>query len=160
MNAGLAEFYKHNLWANLRLLDACAQLTDEQLGTTAPGTYGSIHDTLVHLFRAEAGYLARLQNREPESSLTVGTFPGIDTLREHARQSGEGLIAVANSVDPNQIVTGTYRGEPYELPTMVPLMQAINHATDHRSQIATALSLIGAEPPDMSVWAYDEELRG
>ena len=43
---------------------------------------------------------------------------------------------------------------------MVPLMQAIHHATDHRSHIATVLSQIGIRPPDLSVWAYDEELRG
>jgi uncharacterized damage-inducible protein DinB len=160
MNDGLVAFYKHNLWANLSLLDTCALLTDEQLQASAPGTYGPIRDTLVHLLRAEDGYLARLVGRQPEDLLRVGEFPGIETLREHARHSGEGLIAVAGTVDPAQVVRGTYRGEPYELPVMVPLMQAIHHATDHRSQIASMLSQVGIEPPDLSVWAYDEEMRG
>jgi uncharacterized damage-inducible protein DinB len=160
MNVGLVDFYKHNLWANLRLLDACAHLTDEQLDASTPGTYGRICDTLVHLFRAEDSYLARLTGRQPEDSLKVGEFPGIETLRAHARRSGEGLIAVADTMDPAQILRGTYRGEPYELPIMVPLMQAIHHATDHRSQIATVLSQLGLEPPDLSVWAYDEAMRG
>ena len=44
MSKDLAEFYKHNLWANLRLLDKCATLTDEQLDLAAPGTYGSVQD--------------------------------------------------------------------------------------------------------------------
>jgi uncharacterized damage-inducible protein DinB len=160
MNAGLVDFYKHNLWANLHLLDACVHLTDEQLDASAPGTYGRIRDTLVHLFRAEEGYLARLMGRQPEDSLRLGEFPGIETLREHARRSGEGLIAVADTVDPAQILRGTYRGEPYEMPVMVPLMQAINHATDHRSHIATVLSQLGMQPPDLDVWAYDEATRG
>jgi uncharacterized damage-inducible protein DinB len=160
MNVGLVDFYKHNLWANLGLLDTCAQLSDEQLNASAPGTYGPICDTLVHLFRAEDSYLARLLGRQPEDRLKVGEFPGIEALREHARRSGEGLIAVADTADPAHLVRGTYRGEPYELPTIVPLMQAIHHATDHRSQIATALSQLGIEPPDLSVWAYDEAIRG
>jgi uncharacterized damage-inducible protein DinB len=160
MNDGLVDFYKHNLWANLGLLDTCAQLTDEQLQTSAPGTYGSIGNTLVHLFRAEDSYLARLTGRQPEDLLKVGDFPGIDSLREHAHRSGEGLIAVAGTVDSAQVLRGTYRGEPYELPVMVPLMQAIHHATDHRSQIATILSQLGVKAPDLSVWAYDEEMRG
>jgi uncharacterized damage-inducible protein DinB len=160
MNDGLVDFYKHNLWANLGLLDACAQLTDEQLHTSAPGTYGPICDTLVHLFRAEDSYLARLTGRQPEDLLRVGDFLGIESLREHAHRSGEGLIAVAGTVVPTDIVRGTYRGEPYELPVMVLLMQSIHHATDHRSQIATILSQLGIEPPDLSVWAYDEEMRG
>jgi uncharacterized damage-inducible protein DinB len=160
MNDGLVDFYKHNLWANLGLLDACALLTDEQLQASAQGTYGPIRDTLVHLFRAEDSYLARLMGRQPEDLLRVGEFPGVEPLREHARRSGEGLIAVAGTVDPAQVVRGIYRGEPYELPVMVLLMQAIHHATDHRSQIATMLSRVGIEPPDLSVWAYDEEMRG
>jgi len=57
-------------------------------------------------------------------------------------------------------VRGTYRGEPYELPVIIVLMQAIHHATDHRSQIATVLSQLGMQPPDLSVWAYDEAMRG
>jgi uncharacterized damage-inducible protein DinB len=160
MNEGLVDFYKHNLWANLGLLDACAQLTNEQLTASAPGTYGQIGDTLVHLLRAEDSYLARLTDRQPDDVLRVGALPGIETLRDHARRSGEGLIAVADAVDPAQVVRGTYRGEPFELPVMVLLMQAIHHATDHRSQIGTVLSQIGIEPPDLSVWAYDEVLRG
>lgn len=160
MNAGWADFYRHNLWANLHLLDACAQLTDEQLDASAPGTYGRIRDTLVHLFRAEASYLAQLTQRPPERRLSPDEFPGVEALREHARRSGEGLIAVATTVDPAHILQGTYQGEPYEMPVIVPLMQAIHHAADHRSQIATALSQLGIEPPNLSVWAYDEELRG
>jgi uncharacterized damage-inducible protein DinB len=160
MNAGLVDFYKHNLWANLRLLDACARLTDEQLDASAPGTYGRIRDTLVHLFRAEESYLARLTGQPPENRLRRGEFPGIEALRERARRSGEGLIAVADTVDPAQILQGMYDGEPYELPAIVPLMQAICHATDHRSQIATVLSQISIQPPDLSVWAYDEAIRG
>jgi uncharacterized damage-inducible protein DinB len=157
MRMGWEDFYKHNLWANLRLLDACATLTDEQLDASTPGTYGCIRATLLHLFRAEAGYLARLTETEPESQLRYDVFPGIETLREHARRSGEGLIAIAETVDPAQMVRGTYHGEPYELPIMVPLMQAIHHANDHRSQIATILSQLDIQPPDLSVWAYDEE---
>ena len=160
VNVGLADFFKHNLWANLRLLDACAQLTDEQLDTSVPGTYGSIRDTVVHLLRGEENYLTHLTGHQPQSSLTPGEFPGIETLREHARRTGEGLIAVADTVDPAQMLRGTYRGEPYEMPVIVPLMQAINHATDHRSQIATALSQLGVQPPDLQVWAYDEATRG
>jgi uncharacterized damage-inducible protein DinB len=160
MYAGMVDFYKHNLWANLGLLDACADLTDEQLDASAPGTYGRIRDTLLHLVGAEERYLMRLTGEQPESPLGSDAFPGVAVLREHARRSGEGLIAFANAVDPTQIVRGTYRDKPYELPVMVLLMQAINHATEHRSHIATVLSQMGIQPPDLDIWAYDEATRG
>ena len=45
----LTNFFNHHLWANLRLLERCVELSDEQLATTAVGTYGSIRDTLEHI---------------------------------------------------------------------------------------------------------------
>ena len=38
MTTGLPDFFKYNLWANLRLLDACIQLSDEQLDANMIGT--------------------------------------------------------------------------------------------------------------------------
>jgi uncharacterized damage-inducible protein DinB len=34
------------------------------------------------------------------------------------------------------------------------LAQAIHHGTDHRSQICTALTTLGIEPPSIDVWDY------
>jgi uncharacterized damage-inducible protein DinB len=36
----------------------------------------------------------------------------------------------------------------------VRLAQALHHGTDHRSQICTALTTIGIEPPEIDVWAF------
>ncbi len=36
------------------------------------------------------------------------------------------------------------------------LAQVIHHGTDHRSQICTALTSLGSEPPEIDVWAYGE----
>ena len=47
----LVTFYEHNTWANLRLLDFCAGLSDEHLDASAPGTLGRVRDTLVHIVR-------------------------------------------------------------------------------------------------------------
>ena len=36
----------------------------------------------------------------------------------------------------------------------VRLAQVIHHGTDHRSQICTALTALGIEPPAIDVWDY------
>ena len=90
MAAILVELFKHNTWANLRLLDACAGLSDEHLGASAPGTYGRAGDTLVHLVAAQDRYLALLTGTQPESPSREGDpFPGVPALRERVRRSGE-----------------------------------------------------------------------
>ncbi len=158
MSAALAELFKHNLWANMRLLDACADLTEGQLGASVPGTYGSIRDTLTHILGAEERYIARLTGQQPPSSLRESEgFPGLDECRAHAQKSGEALIELARSVRPTKVLRGTWRSEPYALPVMIVLTQAINHATEHRAHINTILTQQGVEPPDLDAWAYNED---
>ena len=155
MNKIFLDLYKHHLWANLSLLDACEQLPDEGLDAGATGTYGAIRDTLVHLFAAEGRYLAGMTGRDAApDALKEGTFPGIAELKERARASGEELIDLAGSVTSNEVIRVERGGQRYEIPISIFFAQAINHGTEHRSHVCTALTQQGIEPPGLDVWHY------
>ena len=157
MTAALVELYRHNLWANLRLLDACTGLGDEHLDASAPGTYGRVRDTLVHLFAAEERYVALLSDQRPERPLSErDPFPGFEELRERARRSGEALIEIAGQTPADRVLRGTWRDGPYAIKATVPLVQAINHATEHRAHVMTILTQRGVGLPDIDGWAYEE----
>ncbi len=160
MTAGLSDFYKYNLWANLRLLDACAQLSDAQLDATMPGTYGSVRQTLMHLFSAEEGYSRhfRLTGPAPTPRLEErGDFPGFDELRRRAESSGKELIALAERGNLDHILH--LDGGTYDASLMIVMLQALDHGIDHRSQIATLLSQQGIELPDLDAWAYNDAMH-
>src|SRR5262245_65464599 len=53
----LDDAFAHHMWATLQVMDVCARLEPEQLEATAPGTYGTILDTLRHIASADSGYL-------------------------------------------------------------------------------------------------------
>jgi uncharacterized damage-inducible protein DinB len=157
----LAELFRHNLWANLTLLDLCATLPDEVLATNVPGTYGSIRETLPHLVGAEERYLAALvAGPERRNPTLEQTAPDLATLQEHARQSGERFITFAETVEGNPTLQVTWRGKSYEMPAALFLVQAINHATEHRTQIKTGLTLAGITPPELDGWTWDDARRG
>jgi len=160
MTTGLPDFFKYNLWANLRLLKACAHLSDAQLDATTRGTFGSVRETLMHLFASEEGYARHwhFTGASPTPRLKeLTTFPGFDELRRRAERSGKELIAVAEQGELNQIL---YLDEgTYEAPVIVVLIQAINHGIDHRSQIATLLSQQDIEPPDLDGWSYNDAMH-
>jgi len=40
------------------------------------------------------------------------------------------------------------------MPVPLFLLQAVNHGTEHRSQLATILTQLEVEPPEMDGWAY------
>ncbi len=158
MTTGLPDFFRYNRWANLRLLDACAHLSDAHLDATTKGTFGSVRETLMHLLAAEEGYVRALTGKIPTPRLADLThFPDFDELRRRAERSGKELITVAEQGDLSQILH--LDGGNYEAPVIVVLIQAINHAIDHRSQIATLLSQQDVMPPDLDGWSYNDAMH-
>jgi uncharacterized damage-inducible protein DinB len=150
----LSDAFGHHVWATLRLLDACLPLTPEQLDTAVPGTYGSILATMRHLVGADASYLF---------VLTGGRMPEIEEdemdLRElRAAMEADGAAWVsllAQDLDPDaDIVRHRDDGTDSHAPMGIRLAQAVHHGTDHRSQICTALTTLGIEPPAIDVWNF------
>ena len=158
MADALSELFKHNRWANLRLLDVCEQLDATQLERTVVGTYGSIRDTFLHLVAAEGRYVALLSDQQPDQTFgeRIG-FTNWEDLRERARQSGEALITMAEGFDASRVLRGVRNGEPYVMSALVPMLQAINHATEHRVHMASILTQAGIEPPNLDGWQYGRE---
>lgn len=152
----LETLFRHNLWANVCIMNACAKLTPDQLATQIIGTYGSIRDTLQHIVTAERSYLHRITTgqplRRPEDAPPL-TLP---EMQASIRQSGEGLVVAAPQVKPQDSVQVTWESTPVTVPCAILLTQAINHATEHRAQIMATLTHIGIEPPDVSGWSYLE----
>lgn len=161
MSESLVEMFRHNAWANQRLFDACQDLSDAQLDATVVGTFGNVRDTLVHIVGAQERYVAALAESGPVSVIRErAPFPGLDVLRDAARASSEALIELAAQAREGATVTTTYRGEGYTLPVWLLLVQAINHATEHRAQVAAILTQQGVEPPGMDGWTYHEARAG
>lgn len=150
----LTEMFLHNLWANQQLLRVCQPLTDDQLAAICEGTYGSIHETLLHIVRAEAGYLRTLGETVPECAARLEPDASIEELRECAAEIDEALVTVAGRIGPSDTFSSRYEGRIYQLPGPRCLVQVINHATEHRAQIATILTQLGIEPPELSGWTY------
>ena len=51
----LRVLFQYNLWADRRLMDACAPLTNEQFTRELGSSFGSVSGTLAHLYGA--GYI-------------------------------------------------------------------------------------------------------
>ncbi len=153
----LADAFAHHVWATLRLIDACLGLTEEQTATVVPGTYGSILDTMRHLVGADCAYLF---------ALTGGRVAAIDEdrmglpeLRAAMESNGPAWDSLLMpDLDPDTVVV-RYRDDGAEshAPLGIRLAQALHHGTDHRSQVCTALTALGFEPPAIDAWDFADE---
>ena len=155
----LVELFRHNTWATLTLLDACAALDDARLDLGAPGTYGSIRATLLHLVANEVRYLSLLTGDQLDPPLRRGEFPGLPVLRALAAQAGARLAQEAAHVRSGDTFTQEWQGQTTTLKRITVLAQAINHGTEHRTHIATILSQHGITPPEIDAWHYAEAME-
>ncbi len=166
MSDFIEDLYRQNEWANPTIIEVCRGLTSEQLDATAPGAFGSIRSTLMHLVGAEARNVRRLGATPARELASRGArWQGFDPLEDVVRSSAEGLIERAHAVGNSTIVVEEAPGVRFEIEANVLLLQVIN-GTDHRSQICTILTELGALPPStddegqtiVDAWAWSDAM--
>jgi uncharacterized damage-inducible protein DinB len=153
----LADAFDHHVWATLRVMDACDALTPEQLQTNVPGTYGTILDTMRHTVGADCSYLFVIGG---------GSHPRIDEddmdlaqLRAEMEANGPAWTEVLKQdLDPDEMLVRRWDdGSSTTASKGLRLAQALHHGTDHRSQVCTALTQLGIEPPLIDLWDFGNE---
>ena len=160
MSASLLDAaFGHNTWATLRLIDACADLSAEELQTNVPGTRGPLIETLRHIVSGEAFDLEILTGIPADESLDQMTAA---ELREPTEELGTAWSRLlAQPIDPDEMVREVDPSDGYErtAPLAFRLTGTLNHGSDHRSQICTALTTLGIEPPKVDIMHYGLEIE-
>ena len=151
----MQDAFAHHVWATLRLIDACAALGPEQLETAVPGTYGSITGTMRHLVGADSWYLFDITG-DPARRIEEGEM-GLPELRVAMEADDLAWSAfLATDPDPDRVVKEVDETDGYEKDATIGirLAQALHHGSDHRSQICTALTTLGVDPPAIDAWDF------
>ena len=156
----LREMFRYHAWATLTLIDHCAELAPERLRESAPGTYGPVLPTLVHLVAAEQRYLEGMTGEAADSPVREGMELTLAELRERFEAHvprWEALVDRAGELD----VTLSGRGRYPDIPHAEDLvfLQAIHHGNDHRTHVCSVLGVLGLEVPDIDGWAYWQATR-
>jgi len=144
------KMFEYNLWANKELITLCGTLSDEQLAVDVEGVYGRIQPTLVHIVRAEGGYLKRLTGKDLWPSETDWQNLPFEALLERAQQSGSGLLTAAAAVDPEV----RHEGEIMPFYNWTVVLQALYHGIEHRTQVKRILTHLGIDHPELAGWDY------
>jgi uncharacterized damage-inducible protein DinB len=150
----LDDAFAHHVWATLRLIDACQTLTPEQLDAPVPGTYGSILETTRHLVGGDTYYLSHLTG-DPAREIDSGHMDLRELRAAMEADERTWIESLAKDLDYDTVVKDV-DGGGYERDASIGLRlaQALHHGTDHRSQICTALTTLGVEPPGIDVWEF------
>ncbi len=150
----LVELIHYNNWANAQVFAACQKLAAEQLAAAAPGTYGTIHSTLMHIIRAEADYVGRLTGDSPQPSFQWADPPALTDLFAYAGRVAGALLDAIQRTSPTHIVHEEEDGNTIDYQARALFIQVINHGIEHRTNITTILSGLGLTTPEVDGWGY------
>ena len=144
--------FGHHVWATLRLVDACLALSPEQLETAVPGTYGSILDTLRHSIGSDAWDLfVATGDRAASSTRTTWTSRSSGPRWSATAPHGHGSWRRTSIRMPSSTEVDENDGYTRTIAMGVQLAQALQHGTDHRSQIAPLSRRSACEPPPIDI---------
>jgi len=148
----LADLYAYNTWANAQVFAVCRDLDRARLDENAPGTHGTLTDTLQHLVQVETAYalMLREQPLPPRAARDEFFKHDLPWYAEAAAQIGQvyaELLASAGDI---------WYDEPLRVPWFDfaltkhdGLLQVLSHSAQHRAQVFSALGQRGVAVPDL-----------
>jgi uncharacterized damage-inducible protein DinB len=155
----LADLYAYNAWANAQVFALCRAVDQAQLDEQAPGTYGTLTETLKHLAQVEAVYALLLQDKplasqEPRDQFFAHDLAWFTDLMVRVGWQYTELLANASDAF-------------YEEPLGVPwfdfaltkhdgLLQVLSHSAHHRAQVFSVLGQRGIDVPDLDYVLFVE----
>jgi len=155
MLTNFRRFADYNKWANTRLFDACAELSDDDYFKPRQAFFGSIHGVLNHMMVGDTIWTSRLHGTSPVIALNSEMYPQRDALRRAREAMDADIIAyMAGMTDADMTGDVTYAttsGEPFTMRRDVILQHFFNHQTHHRGQAHGLLSQTDVAPPALDL---------
>ena len=157
MSSSLLEAaFAHHVWATSRLIDACLDLSVEDLETSVLGTRGPIIETLRHLVLNDTFDLFVLSG-DNAFDIDDDEDMTLSEARVLIERNGAGWAEyISRPLDPDEMVHEVDKSDGFQrwAPVAFRLAEVLDHGTDHRSQVCTALTSLGVEPPRIDVFDY------
>jgi uncharacterized damage-inducible protein DinB len=142
--------YDYNAWANHRSLEAASALSAEKFVQPMGSSFGSVRDTLAHIYGAEWIWLERFQGRSPSSLPDTMQFKDMAGLRERWDELEARLLGFVRGLTQTDLERvfeyKTLKFGVYSNPLCESLQHLVNHGTYHRGQVTTLLRQLGAQP--------------
>ncbi|MGA7672265.1 MAG: DinB family protein [Nitrolancea sp.] len=161
--------YAYNQWANTRLLDQAEKLTPEQLHAPNNNAFGGVRDTLVHLMETEFFWASLIW---PGKAIDIDwepyefdpkDYPDVLAIRTRWAGIESDLVAFIDKLTPEgewspaRIIMWTDGGPMLHRRLWLSMLDVFVHATQHRSEIAMALTQYGQSPGELDLSLFVRE---
>jgi uncharacterized damage-inducible protein DinB len=150
--------FDYNYWARDRLLAAVSQVSEADYLATRPMDYGSIHGTLAHAYGAEVVWHSRWIGESPRRLLTGDDLADLAALTKLWQERELLVRAFVDGLTDRDLMGPLHyeslAGDPQSRILWETLAHFINHGTNHRSEVASAITQLGHSPGDLDMIRY------
>ena len=154
-------FCQYNSWANKIILDATAQVSEEQFLAPASYPHGGLRSTLTHALFAEWIWRKRWQGESPSTRIKPEDFPTFESLRARWMTEEKELQAFVDSLTDEKLNETFHfkntHGDEMENILWQAMMHMFNHGTQHRSEAAAMLTDFNHSPGDLDLIMFLRE---
>lgn len=165
MKEHYAAFARYNAWANRRLYDAAAQLSDADYRADRGAFFKSMHGTLNHLLTADRVWMHRFTGEGPSPTrLDAINHDTLHELRAAREAEDRRIVAYVDGLTEQELA-GTIRYRRVSTPDefVQPLAPALahffNHQTHHRGQAHTILCSFGQRDLVLDLLFFQREFE-
>jgi uncharacterized damage-inducible protein DinB len=155
-------FAYNNAWANRRLHNACAQLSQSEFEAERSGFFPSIQRTLNHIYVIDLFYVDALEGGwlGPKAWANQVPYPTLVELSKAHAAVDNRLIAVCNSLTPDDLdkIVRVNRDSSVQTERRDRLlMHLFQHQIHHRGQAHAMLSSTAVRPPQLDEFFAEGE---
>jgi uncharacterized damage-inducible protein DinB len=153
-------FGRYNAWANKRLYDAAAQLSNEQYRADRGAFFKSVHGTLNHLLATDRIWMQRFTGTgTAPDRLDAILFETLDELLAAREAEDRRIVDFVDGLDDARLAGSIrYRRvsspEVFEQPLAPALAHWFNHQTYHRGQVHALLTGLAGRAPELDLLFY------
>jgi uncharacterized damage-inducible protein DinB len=158
--AMVRDLYAYHRWANRRLFDVASALGDDACAREL-GSHFSVptpRRMFAHLYAADTNWLQRFKGVSPPGAPFLDMASMTEVRAKWDVLEAEQQAFVEALSDAGLARTVEYKnsqGQAFRAPLGVLLQHVANHATHHRSEIATMLTLLSGSPPDTGINTWE-----
>ena len=158
----MLDLYGYHWWANKRLFDIAAKLGEATCARSV-GTqfsFPTLKGMLAHIYGADRIWFRRFAGEAPERLFGDGDFATTVDLGASWADLVKTQRTFLERLTPDELTriieyTSTlFPGGPLTLPLRCLLEHVVNHATHHRSEIATMITMVSGSPPGTDLVVY------
>jgi uncharacterized damage-inducible protein DinB len=150
------DLYDYHRWANRKLYDFAAGLGEATCARDVGGQFSHprVSRMFAHLYGADWVWLNRWKGTSP-AAVPGDELATMAAVREKWEPlEGEQKTFVETLTDADLARTLEFKnteGKAFSAPLGQLLIHVANHATHHRSEIATMLTMLSGSPPDTGI---------